>query len=627
MNSETPDTPQTGAHIIAQAVKTLPGGPGVYRMLDPSGQALYVGKARSLKKRVVAYTRPDKLGPRLARMISQVAQVEITETTTEAEALLLEANLIKKLKPRYNILLRDDKSFPYIRLETDHDFPRITKHRGARKPGAEYFGPFASTGAVNATIDTLQRAFLLRPCTDNIFANRTRPCLEHQIKRCSAPCVNKVNRDDYARLIDEARDFLTGKSRRIQEDLTRRMETASEAMDYEQAATLRDRIRALTRIQQEGRIHIPGLEEADVIALAREGDQCCAQVFFFRAGQNFGNRAFFFRAENDVPDHTVIATFIGQFYQRHQAPALILTSHTAEEPTLLEEALSQKEGHRVHLQTPQRGPKCEAITLATTNAREALARRMTESASMKQILQELAETFSLAKPPQRIEIYDNSHIMGQQAVGGMVVAGPEGFEKRAYRKFNFDEGITPGDDYGMMRAMFGRRFRYLATQNEKTSKESTKEHAMTDRPDLVLIDGGAGQLSAAMQVMAELNLTDIPLVAIAKGPDRNAGRERFFLPGQEPFSLPPGSALLHYLQRLRDEAHRFAIGAHRGRRDKTIQASPLDGIPGIGARRKRDLLRHFGSAREVESASLEELIRVPGLSNTLAETVYRYFRD
>ncbi|MCC7260776.1 MAG: excinuclease ABC subunit UvrC, partial [Alphaproteobacteria bacterium] len=574
---------------------------------------LYVGKAKNLKKRVTSYVRAQGLSARILLMVSQVASLEVTETKSEAEALLLEANLIKQLSPRYNILLRDDKSFPYIFIDTGHDFPRISKHRGAQKSAGHYFGPFASAGAVNTTIDLLQRAFLLRPCADSYFAGRTRACLEYQIKRCSAPCVGHITKEDYAARLEEARVFLSGKSREIQAQLLAEMDKASAAEDYERAASFRDRARALTRIQQEQRIHAAGLMDADIVALERAGTICCVQVFFFRGGQNFGNRAHFLRVEDGAPEGGLLDSFLTQFYTRHPAPALILTSHDSPERALVAEALSIKEGRKVEISTPQRGPKQEVVAMALRNAHEALIRRQAESAGTQEALAAVATLFALPAPPARIEIYDNSHISGTHAVGAMVVAGAEGFEKKSYRKFNISKDTLPGDDYGMMREVMRRRFR-------------SGNDASTPLPGLLLIDGGAGQLHAVEEVFSELGVTGIPLVAIAKGPDRNAGREQFFLPGKSPFTLPPGDMALLYLQRLRNEAHRFAISSHRARREKAIHESPLDGVPGIGAARKKALLRHFGSGKAVRDASIAELEAVEGISHALAEQIYGYFR-
>jgi excinuclease ABC subunit C len=645
---------EDGIAVIAAAVEKLPLSPGVYRMLDHAGEALYVGKARSLKKRVASYATPTKLSNRLARMIAETAGLEVVVTHTEVEALLLESNLIKRLMPRYNVLLRDDKSFPHILMTGDHDFPQVAKHRGARARKGDYYGPFASAGAVGKTIIALQRAFLLRNCSDAVFAARTRPCLQYQIKRCAAPCVGRIGAAEYGQLVDQARAFLTGKSREIQESLVQSMQAAAEALDFESAARYRDRIRALTQVQAHQDINIGGLDDADVIAAAQAGGQTCIQVFFFRGGSNFGNRAYFPSHERGLEADAVLASFIGQFYDDKPPPPIVLVSHDLEEAALIAEALSIKAGHKVAVSRPERGPKRHVLDHALTNAREALARRLAEGASQRRLLEGLAATFGLDQPPRRIEVYDNSHISGTNALGAMIVAGPEGFDKSSYRRFNIRraapapgeaasapppvelpvavarqagmaeappdspaETFTPGDDYGMMREVLGRRFgRQLKEDPERSGP---------GWPDLVLIDGGAGQLSAARLVMAELGLDDLAIAAIAKGPDRNAGRERFFLPDRAPFLLEPKDAVLYYLQRLRDEAHRFAIGGHRARRERALGRSELDEIAGIGASRRRALLHHFGSVRAVARAGLSDLEQVAGISRTVAKKVYDHF--
>jgi excinuclease ABC subunit C len=617
-----------GVSVIEENLATLPGSPGVYRMQDAKGDALYVGKARSLKKRVVAYTRPVRLPVRLQRMIALTVSMEFITTHTEAEALLLEANLIKKLKPRYNVLLRDDKSFPYILITGEHDYAQVVKHRGARAKPGRYFGPFASAGAVNRTITTLQRAFLLRNCSDHIFATRTRPCLQYQIKRCSAPCVDKVPQADYAALVDQAHDFLSGRSRQIQEMLAERMQEASEELDFERAAQVRDRIRALTQVQAHQDINVSGIEDADVIAAFQDGGQCCVQVFFFRGGRNYGNRAYFPSHDRNADEDEVLAAFLGQFYERSLAPKLVLLSHTLEEQSLISEALTLRAGHRVRLAVPSRGARRNLIEHARTNARDALGRRIAESASQRKLLNGLAEKLELEAPPDRIEVYDNSHIQGEHAVGGMIVSGPDGFIKNAYRKFNIrsEEAVKSrsdssrgGDDYEMMREVLTRRF-------SRALKEDP-DRGGGQWPDLVILDGGKGQLSVAESVFADLGVDDVGLLAVSKGPDRNAGREQFHMTGRQSFILPPRDPVLHYLQRLRDEAHRFAIGSHRVRRKKAISVSPLGEIAGIGAKRKKSLLMHFGSAKAISKAGLADLEAVEGISKTVAEKIYGHFHS
>jgi excinuclease ABC subunit C len=615
-----------GVAVLRAALRNVPASPGVYRMLDRKGDALYVGKARNLKGRVQNYTHPAGLSNRLRRMVAETATLEIVVAATEAEALLLECNLIKRLMPRYNVLLRDDKSFPFIHLAADHQFPQLTKFRGARdKPGA-YFGPFASAGAVNRTLVALQKAFLLRSCSDSIFNNRTRPCLLFQIKRCSAPCVGRIESEDYAGLIEEAQLFLSGRSHDIQQRLAAEMDIAAEALDFEAAALIRDRIRALSLVQGHQDINVPGMADADVIAAHQAGGQTCVQVFFFRGGHNWGNRAYFPSHDRQLAVEEVLTAFVGQFYDARPKPPLVLLSHRLVEHELVGEALSLH-GGRVTLAVPQRGDKKKLVDRIVAAAREALGRRLAESTSQRQLLDGVAAAFGLEGPLNRIEVYDNSHIQGSHAVGAMIVAGPDGLMKNAYRKFTIrgsggGEGesvndATGGDDYAMMREVFRRRFGRALREDP--------EHERGMWPDLVLIDGGQGQLTATQEVFAELGIEDLAIAAIAKGPDRNAGRERFFVPGRPPFSLEPRDPVLYFLQRLRDETHRFVIGAHRAKRAKAIGQSPLDEIAGIGARRKHALLRHFGSARAVARAGLPEIERVTGISNAIAKKVYYHF--
>jgi excinuclease ABC subunit C len=615
-----------GARLIEQKVATLPGGPGVYRMMDAQGNVLYVGKAKNLKSRVRAYTKLIGHNNRIMRMIEATADMEFIRTETETDALLLEANLIKKLKPRYNVLLRDDKSFPYILLAEDHAVPQLLKHRGSHKRAGDYFGPFASAGAVNRTLNTLQRAFLLRSCSDSVYDSRTRPCLLYQIKRCAAPCTGEISEADYGALVEEARAFLKGQSRAVQQRLVEKMQAASDALDFEGAARARDRIHALTYVQQESGINPQGIAEADVIALAKAGGQACVQVFFYRAGQNLGNHAYFPRHDKDEADAAILEAFIGQFYDNRPAPKLILVNQAMPGQTLLAEALSVQMAQAVHIRHPQRGAKAALLTHAAQNAQEALARHQAESASQRRLLQQLADVFDLEAPPQRIEVFDNSHLQGSNQLGGMVVAGLEGFLKNQYRKFNIKDAATkPGDDYAMMREVFTRRYGRLA--REMSEEAANEASATNNRPDLVLVDGGRGQLNVAREVMQELGLDDIPLVGVAKGPDRDAGRERFFMADKDDFMLPHNSPVLYYLQNLRDEAHRFAIGGHRAKRRSDIRKNPLDMIDGIGAGRKRALLHHFGSARSVGRASLAELEKVDGISAKIAQRIYDHFHN
>ena len=628
----------SGRTVILGYQRTLPDGPGVYRMFDAKGTPLYVGKAKSLKRRVASYVQLNRLDARLRRMVTLTASMEFTTTHTEVEALLLESNLIKKLQPRFNILLRDDKSFPYILITGDTAWPQITKHRGARKRKGEYFGPFASAGAVNATINLLQRAFPLRNCSDQAFKSRTRPCLMFQIKRCTAPCVGRIDKAGYNQVVAQASDFLAGKSHDIQRGMSALMEDASRAQDYETAAVYRDRIRALSHIQSRQGINLPALGDLDVIAVHRDAGQACVQVFFFRSGQNFGNRPYFPAHADEATESEILSAFLGQFYATATPPGEVLLSHMLADKgnganaALLAKALAVRAGHKVVLAVPARGTKKTLVTQAATNARAALERRMSESASQRKLLDALAKAFELDAPPTRIEVYDNSHTSGTLAVGAMIVAGPEGFVRNQYRKFNIkNDELAPGDDFGMLREVLTRRFSRLLQEQTGDAEESGDEAAESDEssrsgwPDLVLIDGGAGQLSAAAQVFADLGVTGVALATIAKGPDRNAGVERFFLPGREAFRLPPGDPVLYFLERLRDEAHRFVIEAHRARRSKRIGVSPLDEIAGIGPARKRALLHHFGSGKAVGGAALADLESVEGISRELADTIYRYF--
>jgi excinuclease ABC subunit C len=610
--------PLTGAALIRDEVSRLPDAPGVYRMFGEGREALYVGKARSLKKRVIQYAQGRFHTNRIALMVDLTRSMEFTTTRTEADALLLEINLIKQLKPRFNVLLRDDKSFPEIVIRREHPAAQLRKHRGAHTIKGDYFGPFASAWAVNRTLNTLQKAFLLRSCSDSVFESRTRPCMLHQIKRCSAPCVEMISQPDYDALVQEAEAFLRGKSRAVIARMSADMESAAEALEFERAARLRDRIRALASVAQETHVNAESVGEADVFALHAEGGQACVQVFFFRAGQNWGNRAYFPRVDRSNTDAEIMSAFLGQFYEDKPIPRLILLNVEPLEGELLREAFSMKAQHKVEIATPKRGEKRELVEHAFTNAREALGRKLAEGSAQTKLLAAVCETFGLEASPERIEVYDNSHIMGTNAVGGMIVAGPEGFQKNQYRKFNIrSTDLTPGDDYGMMREVLRRRFARLAKEEEAGEAPP--------RPDLLLMDGGAGQLAAAQEVMADLGVDDIAVVGVAKGPDRDAGLERFFLPGKPPFMLEPKSAVLYYLQRLRDEAHRFAIGAHRTRRAAEMKKNPLDEIEGVGPARKKALLHAFGSARGVSRASVADLVKVEGLSEPLAERIHAFF--
>ncbi|MCB1357534.1 MAG: excinuclease ABC subunit UvrC [Maritimibacter sp.] len=614
------ETPRLRGHaLIADEVKRLDGSPGVYRMLGDKGQVLYVGKAKNLRKRVSNYAKPSGHSARIARMISQTCEMMFLTTRSETEALLLEQNLIKQLKPYYNVLLRDDKSFPNI-LVTDHPYPQIRKHRGAKKDKGQYFGPFASADAVNRTLNQLQKVFQLRNCTDAMFESRTRPCLLYQIKRCSGPCTGRIAEADYAGLVSDATRFLSGKTTAVQEQLAGEMQAASEAMEFERAAALRDRIRALTQVQSSQGINPRGVAEADVIALHMEGGQACVQVFFIRAHQNWGNRAFYPRTGAGAGEAEVLQAFIGQFYDKKEPPRLMLLSHPIEDQALMAEALGERAGRKVELAVPLRGEKAELVASAARNAREALGRKLAETESQARLLDGLAQAFGLDEPPARIEVYDNSHIQGAHAVGAMIVAGPDGFLKSQYRKFNIrGEELTPGDDFGMMKEVLTRRFKRLLKEDPDRMGESW--------PDLLLIDGGAGQVSAVNQIMEDLGVEDIAMVGVAKGIDRDAGKEEFHRIGSRPFALKRNDPVLYFVQRLRDEAHRFAIGTHRAKRAKAIGATPLDEVPGVGATRKRALLSHFGSAKAVARASLDDLKAVPGISAALAETIHGHFQD
>ncbi len=637
-NDREPETGplQRGRDIIREFTKLAPESPGCYRMLDSTGNVLYVGKAKNIRKRVTSYTRPEGHSRRISRMIAATASMELVTTSTETEALLLEANLIKRFRPYYNVLLRDDKSFPYILLTKDHSAPAIAKHRGARNRPGDFFGPFASAGSVNRTITALERAFFLRSCSDSVYESRTRPCLLFQIKRCSAPCTGEIALDEYNRMVGEARDFLSGKSTVVKDHLVRDMQAASDALDYEKAAVLRDRLAALSAIQSHHGVHPRNMEEADVFAAYQHGGITCVQSFFVRGFQNWGNRANFPRADKSLGIEEILGPFLAQFYADKAIPKLILLSHKPDEYDLLVEALSEKAGRRIEISVPQRGEKSELVAHALQNAREALERRLAESSSQLRLLKSLAETFGLPATPKRIEVYDNSHIMGTNAVGAMIVAGPEGFAKNQYRKFNIKSPDTKaGDDTGMMREVLRRRFKRLLEESPRngpdaagteTAIEPAGETAgETPWPDLVIVDGGLPQLNAAREVMAEIGVGEVPLLAVAKGLDRDAGRELFHIAGREPFRLPPRDPVLYFVERLRDEAHRFAIGSHRARRSSNIGKGGLQEIPGVGPSRKRALLHHFGTLQAIEQASLADLESVPGIDARLAKAVYDFF--
>ena len=638
-----------GRAVIASHAKLAPSSPGVYRMIDAKGDVLYVGKAKNIRKRILAYGRPTGYDPRIERMIAASAALEFVSTATETEALLLEANLIKRLRPRFNVLLRDDKSFPHILITADHWAPQILKHRGARTREGHYYGPFASVWAVNRTITALQRAFLLRSCSDGFFEGRTRPCLLYQIKRCSGPCTREIDFAEYGELVREANAFLSGKSQAVKDELAAEMEKASAALDFERAAIYRDRLAALSAVQSHQGINPHGVEEADVFALHQAGGFSCVEVFFFRTGQNWGNRAYFPKADRSLSAGEVLGAFLAQFYDDKPSPRAIFISHEIEERALLAEALSIKSGHKIEVSVPQRGEKKDLVDHALANAREALARKLAESSSQRRLLELLAEVFVLARPPRRIEVYDNSHIQGSNAVGAMIVAGAEGFEKNQYRKFNIRAAdLAPGDDFGMMREVLSRRFKRLMNEAPRampgTPPTPAQVLAMAPAdagapidigdgdndspwPDLVIIDGGRGQLTAAQETLAALGIIDVPLVAVAKGPDRDAGMETFFLPGREPFKLKPRDPALYFVERLRDEAHRFAVGSHRVRRRRDIREAGLQEIPGIGPTRKRALLHHFGTLKAIERAALADLAKVPGISAETARKIYDFFHE
>jgi excinuclease ABC subunit C len=614
----------SAADLIRDEARRAPDKPGVYRMYGEDGTCLYVGKARSLKKRILQYAQGRFHTQRIGLMVSLTRSMELVVTASETEALLLESNFIKKLKPRFNVVLRDDKSFAELMIRRDHRAPQVRKHRGAHTIKGDYFGPFASTWAVNRTLTTLQKAFLLRSCSDSVYETRTRPCMLHQIKRCSAPCTGLISLEDYGELVSEAEQFLRGKSRAVISRLSTEMQAASDDMDFEQAARVRDRIRALSAISMENSVSAEGVAEADVFALHSDGGQACVQVFFYRGGQNWGGRAYFPRVDKTDTDPEILGAFLGQFYEDKPVPRQILSNVTPHEKELLEEAFSMKarivDGRRVvSIEKPARGDRKALVDHALTNAREALGRKMAESSAQSKIIDEVCEAFGLDTRPERIEIYDNAHISGTNAVGGMVVAGPEGFRKNQYRKFNIrGEDLTPGDDYGMMREVMRRRFSRLVKDEDEGEE--------VERPDLLLIDGGAGQLAEVLAVLADLGLDDILAVGVAKGPDRDAGKEHFFMPGKAPFMMPLKSPALYYIQRLRDEAHRFANGAHAKRRSMDIKKNPLDEIEGVGPGRKKALLHAFGSAKSVGRASVADLVKVDGVNQALAERIHGFFR-
>ncbi len=609
-----------GHEKIRQHLETMPDQPGVYRMLNIQGTVIYVGKAKNLRKRLTAYTRLHGHVKRIQRMISQTAQVEITTTSTEAEALLLESNLIKRLQPHYNILLRDDKSFPYILLRTNHPWPQIRKHRGPRNQPGDYYGPFAAINAVNETLATIERAFLIRSCSDTVFANRTRPCLLYQIKRCCAPCVGRISAADYSRLVTETCAFLEGRDHKVLDSLTQRMQEASTRQEYERAVIYRDRIRALRRLQVRQEANNPVMGDGDVIGLYQEKGHSCVQIFFYRAGRNYGNRAYFPRHEGTATAEAVLSAFIGQFYAARPAPKTLILSHKVKEAPLISEALTTRSGHRVQIVIPQRGGKKEAAQNAVDNAREALIRKLSDNQAGTRLLEQVAARFGLESPPQRIEVYDNSHIQGRHALGAMVVAGPEGFERTAYRKFNARDSLhKPGDDHALLREVLTRRFRRLLREDQESGEAIW--------PDLLLIDGGSGQLSTAQATLADLGLEKIPVIAIAKGPQRRAGKERFYRPGSPPLTLDARDPVLHYTQRLRDEVHRFAITGHRNRRAGAIRRSLLEDIPGVGPGRKRSLILHLGSAQKISQTPIAELKKIPGINDTLARIIYDHFHE
>jgi excinuclease ABC subunit C len=629
-----PEGPLALGHAaIENAMRLAPTSPGVYRMLNAANDVLYVGKAKNVRKRLSSYARITAVQPaRIMRMIAATVTVEIISTSTETEALLLEANLIKQLRPRFNVQLRDDKSFPYILITGDHWAPQILKHRGAQSRPGRYFGPFASAGAVNRTITALQRAFLVRSCTDSFFESRTRPCLLYQIRRCSGPCTGEIDFPGYTELVREAKDFLSGRSRLVKQELAGEMEKASAELAFETAALYRDRLAALSAIQSQQGINPHTVEEADVFAIHQEGGYSCVEVFFFRTGQNWGNRAYFPRAEKSFTPQEVLSSFLAQFYDDKPPPKLVLLSHAIEESELLANALSIKAGYRVDVSTPQRGEKKELVTHALTNAREALGRKLADTATQSRLLQGMVTTLGLPHQPKRIEVYDNSHIQGTNAVGAMIVAGPDGFIKNQYRKFNIkSEGLAPGDDYAMMREVLQRRFKRLMTPPEgdaakaSSNKVSPDDDSFPQWPDLVIIDGGRGQLNAVREIFEGLGLTQVSLLAVAKGPDRDAGRETLFMPDREPLKLEPRDPVLYFIQRLRDEAHRFVIGSHRKLRKKDIREAGLQEIPGIGPSRKRALLHHFGTLKEIERASIGDLGKVPGVSAESARKIFEFF--
>ncbi len=613
-------TEKSGYDVIHDYLRSLDSSPGVYRMLDAESRVLYVGKARNLKARVSNYARPGQHSARIARMIQETTSMMFLTTRTETEALLLEQNLIKQLKPRYNVLLRDDKSFPNILVAKGHDFPKIKKHRGAKKEQGDYYGPFAGAGAVNRTLNQLRRVFLLRNCTDADFETRTRPCLQYQIRRCTAPCVGKISKADYAASVKDAESFLQGRTKGIQENLAMQMATASDAMEFERAAALRDRIKALTQVQSAQGINPKGVAEADIMGLHIDGGQACIQVFFIRANQNWGNHDYYPRIAGDEDASEIMQAFVGQFYSNREPPRALILSHGLDDPDLMAAALAEKAGRKVDVTVPQKGEKAELVQGALRNARESLARKMSETATQKKLLKGVAEAFDLSEPPQRIEVYDNSHIQGAHAVGAMIVAGPDGFEKNQYRKFNIrGDDLTPGDDFGMMKEVLTRRFQRLLKEDPDRSSGSW--------PDLLLIDGGAGQVSAVREIMEDLGVGDVPMVGVAKGIDRDAGKEEFHRTGMPVKALRHNDPVLYFIQRMRDEVHRFAIGTHRAKRSKAIGATPLDDVPGVGATRKRALLAHFGSAKAVSRANLADLKAVEGISGNMAQTVFDFFHE